>query len=141
MAFDLTDEAEVTAVVPSSSSSYGRLDILVNNAGICIWTPFLESSLELAPDDGHQPHRRVSPRPGSGTPDGGSAGGESSTRLVCLVIGRERLTAYVASKHGLAGLTKSLAGELGRHNVTCNAIAPGSFITEMAEPSPRTRRA
>ena len=50
------------------------------------------------------------------------------------VIGRERLQAYVASKHGLVGLTKSLAGELGRHGVTCNAIAPGFFLTRMAEP-------
>jgi gluconate 5-dehydrogenase len=50
------------------------------------------------------------------------------------VIGRERLQAYVASKHGLIGLTKSIAGEVGRHNVTCNAIAPGFFLTEMAEP-------
>jgi gluconate 5-dehydrogenase len=49
-------------------------------------------------------------------------------------IGRERLQAYVASKHGVAGLTKSLAGELGRHGITCNAIAPGFFLTEMAEP-------
>jgi gluconate 5-dehydrogenase len=32
------------------------------------------------------------------------------------------------------GLTKSLAGELGRHGVTCNAIAPGFFLTQMAEP-------
>jgi gluconate 5-dehydrogenase len=50
------------------------------------------------------------------------------------VIGRERLQAYVASKHGLVGLTKSIAGELGRHGVTCNAIAPGFFLTEMAAP-------
>jgi gluconate 5-dehydrogenase len=49
-------------------------------------------------------------------------------------LGRERLQAYVASKHGVAGLTKSLAGELGRHGITCNAIAPGFFLTDMAEP-------
>ena len=42
--------------------------------------------------------------------------------------------AYVASKHGVAGFTKSLAGELGRHGITVNAIAPGFFLTEMAEP-------
>jgi gluconate 5-dehydrogenase len=49
-------------------------------------------------------------------------------------LGRERLQAYVASKHGVAGFTKSLAGELGRHGITVNAIAPGFFLTEMAEP-------
>ncbi|MEJ0045300.1 MAG: SDR family NAD(P)-dependent oxidoreductase [Rhodospirillales bacterium] len=34
------------------------------------------------------------------------------------VIGRERLASYVASKHAIAGLTKSIAGELGRHGIT-----------------------
>jgi gluconate 5-dehydrogenase len=37
----------------------------------------------------------------------------------------------------VAGLTKSLAGELGRHGVTCNAIAPGFFLTDMAGPATR----
>jgi gluconate 5-dehydrogenase len=50
------------------------------------------------------------------------------------VVGRERLQAHVASKHGLVGLTRSLAGELGRCGVTCNAIAPGFFLTQMAQP-------
>ena len=48
--------------------------------------------------------------------------------------GRERLQAYAASKHGLLGLTRSIAGEVGRHGVTCNAIAPGFFVTDMSEP-------
>jgi gluconate 5-dehydrogenase len=51
------------------------------------------------------------------------------------VLDRERMQAYTSSKHGLAGLTKSLAGELGRYGVTCNAIAPGYFLTDMIEPA------
>ena len=54
-------------------------------------------------------------------------------------LGRERLQAYVASKHGVSGLTKSMAGELGRHGITCNGIAPGFFLTEMAEPITQDR--
>ena len=50
-------------------------------------------------------------------------------------IGRERLAAYTASKHAVAGLTRSIAGELARHGVTCNAIAPGFFDTDMAAPT------
>ena len=135
-AFDLLDEAAVTAAVPRMVSRHGRLDILLNNAGICLWGGLLESTLEtwrrtldtnltavylLA----REAARAMIP--------------QRSGRIVNIgsyvsVIGRERLTAYVASKHGLAGLTKSLAGELGRHGITCNGIAPGFFQTEMAAP-------
>jgi gluconate 5-dehydrogenase len=135
-AFDLLDEAAVTAAVPRIVSRHGRLDILLNNAGICLWGGLLESTLEtwrrtldtnltavylLA----REAARAMIP--------------QRSGRIVNIgsyvsVIGRERLAAYVASKHGLAGLTKSLAAELGRHGVTCNGIAPGFFQTEMAAP-------
>ncbi|MNZ87352.1 2-dehydro-3-deoxy-D-gluconate 5-dehydrogenase [compost metagenome] len=49
-------------------------------------------------------------------------------------VGREKLQAYVASKHGVVGLTKSLAAELGSRGVRCNAVCPGYFLTDMAEP-------
>ena len=46
-------------------------------------------------------------------------------------IARPVIAPYVASKHGLAGLTKALAVEFGARGVTANAIAPGYFVTEM----------
>jgi 2-deoxy-D-gluconate 3-dehydrogenase len=45
--------------------------------------------------------------------------------------GESDLTAYCASKHAVIGLTKSLAVEWARHNVTVNAIAPGFFRTDL----------
>ncbi len=136
LAFDLTDEAAVMAAVPALLVEHGRLDILVNNAGICLWGGFLESTMNdwrrtmdtnlgavyLLSREAARPMVR-----------------QRSGRIINIgsyvsVIGRERLQAYVASKHGLVGLTKSMAGELGRHGVTCNAIAPGFFLTDMAGP-------
>jgi gluconate 5-dehydrogenase len=136
MAFDLTDEGAVVAAVPRLIEQHGRLDILLNNAGICLWSGFLESTLEtwnrtlatnltavyLLAREAVQP--MIAQRWGRIINVGSYVS----------VMGRERLQAYVASKHGLVGLTKSIAGEVGRHNVTCNAIAPGFFLTEMAEP-------
>ena len=49
-------------------------------------------------------------------------------------IGRATVPAYVSSKHGLVGLTKTLAIELGPHGVTVNAINPGYFATEFNAP-------
>jgi gluconate 5-dehydrogenase len=49
--------------------------------------------------------------------------------------GRPNLSAYTASKHAVLGLTRALAAELAPHGVTCNAIAPGFFDTDMAAPT------
>lgn len=135
-AFDLTDEAAVMSAIPNLIGRHGRLDILINNAGICVWQPLLESSLDAwkrtLETNLTVPYllAREAARPmllqGSG----------SIINIGSYVsrIGREKLQAYVASKHGIIGLTKSLAGELGAGGVRCNAICPGYFLTDMAEP-------
>jgi len=134
--FELLDEAAVTAAVPRLLAKHGRLDVLVNNAAICLWSGFLESTADtwnrtLATNlTAVYLLSREAARPMIA---------QRSGRIINVgsyvsVIGRERLQAYTASKHGLLGLTKSIAGEVGRHGVTCNAIAPGFFLTEMAEP-------
>ena len=136
LAFDLADEAAVVAAIPRLLEQHGRLDILLNNAGVCIWSGFLDSTLEtwnqtLATNlTAVYLLSREAARPMIAQ----RWGRIINVGSYVSVIGRERLQAYAASKHGLLGLTKSIAGEIGRHNVTCNAIAPGFFLTEMAEP-------
>lgn len=136
LAFDLTNEAAVISAIPEVMGCHGRLDILVNNAGICHWQPLLESSLEnwrktfdvnltasyLLAREAARPMLRQ--------------GNGSIINVGSYVarVGREKLQAYVASKHGVVGLTKSLAAELGPSGIRCNAVCPGYFLTDMAEP-------
>jgi gluconate 5-dehydrogenase len=136
LAFDLLDEHAVVAAVPRFLEQHGRLDILLNNAGVVTWSGFLDSTLETWNDTigvnltAMYLLAREAARPMVAQ----HWGRIINVGSYVSVIGRERLQAYAASKHGVVGLTKSIAGELGRHNVTCNAIAPGFFLTEMAEP-------
>jgi NAD(P)-dependent dehydrogenase (short-subunit alcohol dehydrogenase family) len=133
---DVTDGKAIRAVVESIEKEFGRIDILVNDAGIQEWVPFLETSEEMW--DRHQAVNvkgtfllsqavaRIMVRQGGGkiiniasdsgvapTPEGG--------------------TAYCASKSAVIGLTRSIAKELGRHRVYCNAICPGAINTPMTE--------
>jgi len=135
-AFDLLDEAAVTAAVPRIVARHGRLDILLNNAGICLWGGLLESTMDSwrRTLDTNLTAVYLLAREAARPMMAQRSGRIINIGSYVSVIGRERLTAYVASKHGLAGLTKSLAGELGRHGITCNGIAPGFFETEMAAP-------
>lgn len=136
LAFDLLDEPAVIAAVPRVVREYGRLDILLNNAGVCVWSGFAESSLEVwrRTLDTNLTAVYLLSREAARVMVPLKRGRIINVGSYVSVIGRERLQAYVASKHGLAGLTKSIAGEVGRHGVTCNAISPGFFLTEMAAP-------
>jgi gluconate 5-dehydrogenase len=136
-AFDLLDEEAVVAAIPRVVERAGRLDILLNNAGIYKTSKLLDSTLELW-------HRTIDTNLTSAYLLAREAARvmipQKSGRIINVgsyvsVLGRERMQAYAASKHGLAGLTKSLAGELGRYGITCNAIAPGYFMTDMITPA------
>ena len=132
-AFDLADSAASVATIKEIGATEGRLDILVNNAGINAWEPLPEAT--------------------TATWDRVMGTNVRATYLLCreaarfmvargygrivnvgsalAVVGRENVAAYTASKHGVAGLTRALAAELGPKGVTCNMMAPGYFLTEI----------
>jgi len=132
--FDLLDEEAVVTAVPRVVERFGRLDIL-NNAGMYISSKLLDSTLELwrRTVDTNLTAAYLLAREAARVMIPQQSGRIINVGSYCSVLGRERMQAYAASKHGLAGLTKSLAGELGRYGITCNAIAPGYFMTDMIE--------
>ncbi len=131
--FDLADGNQCVEAIRGIGEAEGRLDILVNNAGINAWEPLAEATTatwdRVVGTNVRAPYllcreaaRFMVPRGFGRIVNVGSA---------LAVTGREKVTAYVSSKHGLAGMTRALAAELGRHGVTCNMMAPGYFLTEI----------
>ena len=126
---DITDTTAPDMIVKAAFDRFGRLDGLVNNAGIALLTPFLETTRDelvqtlevnlIAAFMLAQAAARRMAEQG----EGGAIVNVSS--VAGALFGNHRQSAYSASKGGLVGLTKTLAVELARHQITCNAIAPG----------------
>lgn len=132
-AFDVADIPAGIAAIAAIEKTHGTLDILVNNAGMNIRKPLTEYQL----DDWRQVLEvdltaafALSQAAGLGMAKRGF-GRIINIGSVMSVWGRASIPAYSAAKHGILGLTKSLAAELGSKGVTCNAIAPGYFETEL----------
>ena len=129
---DVTDRGSIALAIATAVARWGRLDVLVNNAGVGGATPLDD------PDDEHWDRIlatnltaafRVTREASPFLPEGGRVINLSS------VLGRFGVAgyaAYAASKHGIIGLTRSLALELAPRKITVNAICPGWVETEMA---------
>lgn len=133
IAADVTDEAAMTLALEQIVTRQGRLDILVNNAGISSRSPLaaaatdewrrvidvdLNACFVLA---------REAARPMAAT----GFGRIINIASVAGLIAAPGRASYVAAKHGLIGLTRSLALELGSQGITANAVAPGFIATEL----------
>ena len=130
---DVTDEAVIAKAVSLVTERWGRADVLVNNAGISFIAPAetIEASafrrvLEVNLVAPFMLSRAFGPimlaqREGSIVNVASIAG----------LVGISDRTAYNASKHGLIGLTRTLAGEWGGRGVRVNAVCPGWVKTEM----------
>lgn len=131
---DITEPAQVDALIEDALGHLERLDILVNNAGVGMNEPFLTTTLEEWERQLRvnltgtflcgQAAARAMVRQGAGTIINiGSISGQR---------GGQGRAAYGASKAGVLLLTRVMAVELAPHGVTVNAIAPGPVVTEMS---------
>ncbi|SFB86918.1 NAD(P)-dependent dehydrogenase, short-chain alcohol dehydrogenase family [Halobiforma haloterrestris] len=135
---DVTDGDEVAAAVETAVDSYGGLDFAFNNAGIeGESAPSSEQSLsnwnrviEINLSGVFHGLREEIP---AMLEDGGGA--IVNTASIAGILGFPNLTPYVASKHGVVGLTKTAAIEFGAEDLRVNAVCPGVIETPMVERS------
>lgn len=131
---DVTVEADVAGVVDLAVSTFGRLDVMVNNAGVIGALGSITQLSEQAYDHtvgvllkgvflGMKHAARVMIPQGSGA--------IVSTASTAGFVGGLGPHLYTAAKHGVVGLTKSVANELGPEGIRVNAVAPGGTVTAM----------
>ena len=134
MAVDVSRKADIETAVAATLEAWGGIDILVNNAGTTAGAgPYLEitdadwqSSFAVnlkGPADFAQAVIPEMRRRG-----GGAILNVASTAGLGASAG---FGAYTATKHGLVGLSKTIAAEFGCDGIRCNAICPGFVRTEM----------
>jgi len=135
---DITNTEAVTEILESLSSKYGGVGILVNNAGITRDRLIMQMT-----DEEFDKVIEVNLRAAFVATRGvvrsmvrNKFGRIISLSSVAGVMGNAGQSNYAASKAGLIGLTKSIARELARKNITANCIAPGFIITEMTDKLP-----
>ena len=130
---DISDEVIIKRFAAQTLERFGRIDVLVNNAGISCITPAEDTTLEqwqrvmnvnlTAPFLLSKEFGRIMLQQG--------AGSIVNIASVAGLLGISDRSAYNASKHGLIGLTRTLAAEWGGRGVRVNAVCPGWVMTEM----------
>jgi 2-deoxy-D-gluconate 3-dehydrogenase len=133
---NLADPAERLGLVDQVVAHFGQIDILVNNAGsgtrhppeaypLSEWRELIEVHLHAAFELAQQAARHMLPR---------GRGNIINIGSVMSFEGGLNISAYAAAKHGIAGLTKSLAVSWSGKGINVNCIAPGYFETDLAGP-------
>jgi NAD(P)-dependent dehydrogenase (short-subunit alcohol dehydrogenase family) len=134
---NVADEAAVQRMADTVMQEFGRIDVLVNNAGISSIAPAEETTTEewrrvmevnlLGPFLCCRTFGRIMLKQRSGS--------IVNVASVAGLLGVADRAAYNASKHGLIGLTRTLAAEWGGRGVRCNAVCPGWVKTPMDDAS------
>lgn len=137
-AADMREEAEVEALVAHAVATYGRVDILVNNAGVgYLFGPLIEATQEQWDTVlnvnlrgaffaiKHAARVMLAQE----LQDGWGRGRIVSVASKAAKVGSALTSSYVASKHGLVGLTRAAAVEFGPEQITVNAVCPNHVTT------------
>jgi 3-hydroxybutyrate dehydrogenase len=138
---DLSTVAGAEFVVQEVVKQSGRIDVLVNNAGVQHVSPIDEFPVDkyekLMAINLHAVFHTI--RIALPTMKQQNFGRIINVASVHGLVASPNKSAYVASKHAVIGLTKSVALEVSRTNITCNAVCPGWVLTPLVDKQIRAR--
>ena len=130
---DITRDADVKAMVEFAVDKFGKIDIAFNNAGV-EWKGPLHQATEVE-------YHRIFDTNVWGVLNSmrheipvmlkNGGGAIINTSSIAGHVGFPEVSIYIASKHAVEGLTKSVALEFAKQNIRINAVAPGPIATEM----------
>ncbi|HWL73776.1 MAG TPA: 3-hydroxybutyrate dehydrogenase, partial [Burkholderiaceae bacterium] len=134
-AADMSQPSAIAAMVEAAESAFGQVDILVNNAGIQHVAPVesfpvdrWDAIIAINLSSAFHTTRLLLPQMRKN-----NWGRIINIASVHGLVASADKSAYVAAKHGVVGLTKSVALETAQTGVTCNAICPGWVLTPLVQ--------
>src|SRR6202789_3924021 len=132
---DMTKPAEIVGMIALGESTFGSVDVLVNNAGIQFVSPIEEFPIDkwdaiIAINLTSAFHGIRAAVPGMKKRGWGRIINTASAHSL---VASPFKSAYVSAKHGIAGLTKTVALELATFGITANCISPGYVWTPLVE--------
>src|SRR6266550_9227343 len=141
---DMTKPAEIAGMIALGENTFGSVDVLVNNAGIQFVSPIeefppekWEAIIAINLSSAFYGIRAALPRMKKR-----GWGRIINTASAHSLVASPFKVAYVAAKHGIAGLTKTVAIELATYGITVNCISPGYVWTPLVEQQiPETMKA
>ena len=132
---DLSQQSQIEAMIAKALKEFGAIDVLVNNAGIQHVAPIEEFPVDkwnaiLAINLSASFHAIRLALPAMKARKWGRIINIASAHAL---VASPYKSAYVAAKHGIAGLTKTVALEVAEHGITMNAICPGYVWTPLVQ--------
>ena len=132
---DMTKPKEIAEMVALGERTFGAVDVLVNNAGIQFVAPIEDFPVEkwdaiIAINLSSAFHGIRAAVPGMKKRGWGRIINTASAHSL---VASPFKSAYISAKHGIAGLTKTVALELATFKITCNCISPGYVWTPLVE--------
>lgn len=134
---DVSNQAQVQQAFAKAKAHFGNVEILINNAGQAISAPFLKTDMALWQQMLNVNLTGSMLTMQAALPDMQQAGWGRIINIASTAgqVGYAYVAAYSAAKHGVIGLTKSVALETAKKGITVNAVCPGYTETEIVRES------